>query len=107
MNAPVAETLKVIGSSSAMVSAGPMPGSTPIAVPRKQPSSAQPRLASVSALAKPRPRPASASMSEDALQDAGPDVHAQDAVEAEVGEESHGEADREVADRKRVGEGKS
>src|SRR3712207_7693499 len=62
MNAPVAETLKVIGSSSAMVSAGPMPGRTPIAVPRKQPSSAQPRLASVSAPANPVASPCQASM---------------------------------------------
>src|SRR3712207_185847 len=63
MKAPVASTLKVIGSSSAMVSAGPMPGSTPTAVPRKQPSSAQPRLPGVSALEKPRERPAIGSIS--------------------------------------------
>ena len=58
MGTPVALTLKVMGSSSAMVSAGPMPGSTPMAVPRKHPSSAQPRLVAVSALEKPRARPA-------------------------------------------------
>src|SRR3954465_5374027 len=57
MKAPVALTLKVIGNRSAMVSAGPIPGSTPTAVPRKQPSSAQPRLASVSAPAKPDASP--------------------------------------------------
>src|SRR5262245_25235367 len=53
MKAPVADTLKVIGSSSAMVSAGPRPGSTPIAVPTVVPASAHKRLVGVSAVAKP------------------------------------------------------
>src|SRR5262245_34578515 len=53
MKAPVADTLKVIGSSSAMVSAGPRPGSTPIAVPTVVPASAHNRLVGVSAVAKP------------------------------------------------------
>src|SRR3712207_3545096 len=92
MKAPVALTWKVIGSSSAMVSAGPIPGSTPTAVPRKQPSSAQPRLPSVSALKKPRERPATGSMSDhllpqraqdQAFQQARADVDAQHLHEAE------------------------
>ena len=53
MKAPVASTLKVIGSSSAMVSAGPMPGSTPIAVPSSTPSSANIRFVGVSAVPNP------------------------------------------------------
>jgi len=37
MNAGTASSPNVIGSSSEIVSAGPMPGSTPIAVPRNTP----------------------------------------------------------------------
>ena len=44
------------GSSTATVSAGPMPGSTPTAVPSVTPTSAHTRFASVSALAKPTPQ---------------------------------------------------
>src|SRR5262245_17834230 len=44
---------KVIGNSMAMVGIGPMPGSTPISVPSKQPSSAKPRFLSDSAAPKP------------------------------------------------------
>ena len=43
----------VIGSSSATVSAGPMPGSTPTAVPIVTPTSAHSRFAGVSAPPKP------------------------------------------------------
>ena len=49
----VASTLAVIGSSIATAVAGPMPGSTPTAVPMVQPSSAQSRLIGVPAVAKP------------------------------------------------------
>ena len=41
------------GSSSATVSAGPMPGSTPTAVPSVVPASPHSRLAGVSATANP------------------------------------------------------
>src|SRR3972149_5605478 len=44
---------KVIGKSMAMVGIGPMPGSTPISVPRRQPSRAKPTFLSVSAALKP------------------------------------------------------
>ena len=44
---------KVIGSSIAMVGIGPMPGSTPIKVPSRQPISAKPRLLQEAAAAKP------------------------------------------------------
>src|SRR5215510_511113 len=44
---------KVIGSSMAMVGIGPMPGSTPISVPSRQPIRAKPRFLSDSAAPKP------------------------------------------------------
>src|SRR3954470_14536022 len=53
IKAAVGSTLKVIGSSSAMVSAGPRPGSTPIAVPSVVPTRHHIRLVGVNATAKP------------------------------------------------------
>ena len=50
------------GSSRATVIAGPMPGSTPTAVPRITPSAAQARLVGVSAVANPLSRSDSASI---------------------------------------------
>ena len=50
------------GSSRATVSAGPMPGSTPMAVPMVTPSADQSRFQGVSATAKPWPSEASVSM---------------------------------------------
>src|SRR4030095_11732456 len=44
---------KVIGSSIAMVGIGPMPGSTPISVPSRQPISAKPRFLSDTAAPNP------------------------------------------------------
>src|SRR5262245_34537585 len=44
---------KVIGSSMAMVGIGPMPGSTPISVPSRQPMRAKPRFLSETAAPKP------------------------------------------------------
>src|SRR5437868_6142755 len=49
----VMSTLPVIGSSMATATAGPMPGSTPTAVPRAQPTRHQSRFAGVIAAAKP------------------------------------------------------
>ena len=49
----VGSTFSVIGNSIATAVAGPMPGSTPIAVPIVQPSSAHIRLIGVPAVAKP------------------------------------------------------
>src|SRR6266511_1800965 len=63
MKAAVGSTLKVIGSSSAMVSAGPRPGSTPIAVPSVVPTRHQSRFVGVSAIAKPLRSCENASMS--------------------------------------------
>ena len=54
MKAPTGSSkLKVSGSSSAIVSAGPMPGSTPTNVPSSTPSSAYSRLAGSSTVPKP------------------------------------------------------
>ena len=53
MNALTGSRLNVMGSSSATVRAGPMPGSTPTAVPSVTPPKAQARCGQVSALAKP------------------------------------------------------
>lgn len=49
----VTSTLAVMGSSMATATAGPMPGSTPTAVPSAQPTRAHRRLAGVAAVAKP------------------------------------------------------
>src|ERR671927_372260 len=96
MKAPVALTLKVIGSSSATVSAGPMPGSTPTAVPRKQPSSAQPRFCSVSACEKPQHL---------LLQQPGTDVHAQQLDEQEPDRQGQHQRQHQVAQRPARSEG--
>lgn len=53
INAPVGSTLAVMGSSKATVSAGPMPGNTPMAVPSRQPMKPHIRLIGVSAAEKP------------------------------------------------------
>ena len=44
---------KVIGSSMAIVGIGPMPGSTPIRVPSRQPKNAKPRFLRVAAALNP------------------------------------------------------
>ena len=57
MKAPVGSLkLNVSGSSSAIVSAGPMPGSTPTNVPSVTPSAASSRFSGVSAEPKPLTR---------------------------------------------------
>ncbi len=53
MSEPAGSSLKVIGSSSATVSAGPMPGSTPTAVPSSTPISANSRFIGCSATVRP------------------------------------------------------
>src|SRR5262245_13330357 len=62
MKAPVGFIWVVTGSSSAIVRAGPMPGKTPIAVPRTEPTNAHRRFSGVSATAKPWARAASVVM---------------------------------------------
>src|SRR5919108_5731596 len=56
MRAPTGLRLNVIGSSMAIVATGPMPGSTPISVPSRQPISAKNRLIGVTATPKPMMR---------------------------------------------------
>src|SRR3954469_9221486 len=62
----VMSTLAVIGSSMATATAGPMPGSTPTAVPSTQPTKAHSRLIGLIAVAKPCRREAKMSMSDPA-----------------------------------------
>src|SRR6476469_1333376 len=49
----VTATLAVMGSNMATATAGPMPGSTPTAVPSTQPTKAHNKFAGVMAVAKP------------------------------------------------------
>src|SRR5262245_62428930 len=108
IKAEVGSTLKVIGSRSAMVSAGPSPGSTPIAVPSVVPTRHHSRFIGVSATAKPLRSCENASMSaalpldaEDALDrildDARADIDAERLGEAEISHEGEGRADQAVA----------
>src|SRR5882724_9663694 len=107
MKAAVGSTLKVIGRSSAMVSAGPRPGSTPIAVPSVVPTRHHIRLTGVSATAKPLRSWAKASMSrplskaegalDRGLDDAGADIDAERLGEAEIGHQCERRADSGVA----------
>ena len=53
MKAAVGDIVTVTGRSKVMVSAGPIPGRTPIAVPSAQPVSAQSRFIGCNATAKP------------------------------------------------------
>ena len=53
INAGVGGRLNVIGSSIAIVATGPMPGSTPISVPRKQPTKQYHKFCQCSATEKP------------------------------------------------------
>src|SRR4029077_6550889 len=101
-------TLKVIGSRSAMVSAGPSPGRTPIAVPSVVPTRHHRRFIGVSATAKALRSCENASMSaalpldaEDALDrvldDARPDIDAQRLGGAEISDEREDGGDHDVA----------
>src|SRR6185436_4313578 len=70
MIAPVASSEKVSGSSSATVIAGPIPGSTPTAVPSSTPITAYIRFIGVAASAKPCSSQLKLSMSENPVQNA-------------------------------------
>ena len=67
ISAETGGTLKVIGSSIAIVASGPMPGSTPISVPRKHPMKQNQRFCSDSATLKPRIRLLKSSMRQSPL----------------------------------------
>ena len=78
--------LGVIGSSSAMVSAGPMPGRMPIAVPSVMPSRHHMRLIGVIAVAKPSSREERTSMAQSNPREyAGRQLQAEPVGEAEIG----------------------
>src|SRR5258708_27115715 len=106
MNAAVGSTLKVIGKSSAMVSAGPRPGRTPIAVPSVVPTRHHRRFIGASATAKPLRSCEKASISaalhadqpfDRGLEQAGTDIDAERRGEAEIGDERESRADQAVA----------
>src|SRR3954468_5308600 len=105
IKAEAGSTLKVIGSSSAIVSAGPRPGRTPIAVPSVVPTRHHIRLVGVSATAKPFISWAKASISaachaEEAVQEilhqAGADIDAERLGKPEIRNEREGAADQRV-----------
>src|SRR4051812_39529905 len=107
IKAAVGSTLKVMGRSSAIVNAGPRPGSTPIAVPSVVPTRHHIRLVGVSATAKPFISCAKASISfarhaeqtfQEILDQAGADIDPQRLGKAEIGQERKGGADQRVAD---------
>src|SRR5262245_52551961 len=102
MNAAVGSTLKVIGNSKAMVSAGPSPGRTPMAVPSVVPTRHHRRFIGVSATAKPLRSCWKASMStaldadhpfDRALDQTGTDIDAERRGEAKIGDKGEGRAD--------------
>src|SRR5215813_9987814 len=64
MMPPAGSILKVSGSSSAMVAAGPRPGMMPTMVPSRQPTKHQMTLPGCSATANPCRRPEAISISE-------------------------------------------
>src|SRR3954451_3946211 len=87
----VMSTLAVIGSSMATATAGPMPGSTPTAVPSTQPTKAHSRLIGLIAVAKPCRREAKMSMSDPAGAGQAGEIDRQELGEGPV----HRRGDRE------------
>src|ERR1700754_2839167 len=99
MNAPTGSSkLNVIGSSSATVSAGPIPGSTPTSVPSVTPAAASSRFWRVRTSVKPSSRLAAKTSTSDAP-GPGRELHVQPLAEREAGDDAEREADDEVADR--------
>src|SRR5258705_6012447 len=87
-----------MGSSSATVIAGPMPGSTPTAVPSSTPITAYSRFIGVAASAKPWSSQLKLSMSENSVQNACGQRDPESGVEGvEADQRQHG-ADGDVAD---------
>src|SRR5262245_66359981 len=87
---PTGSSLKVSGSSMAMVAMGPMPGSTPISVPTMAPMKANPRLIGVSATENPTARLWKSSMT----LPLGPDGNRQAEPDDEDRPREHDENDR-------------
>src|SRR5262245_769 len=99
MNALIGSRLKVTGSSTATVSAGPMPGSTPIAVPSVVPTSAHPRLCSANAPANPLRKASRVSSTglEQPLERSGRKGELEKASEEDVGHDRHAEREPRVS----------
>src|SRR5262245_61465437 len=107
MKAEVGSTLNVIGRRSAMVSAGPSPGSTPMAVPNVVPTRHQSRFCGVSATAKPFASWERTSMSaprlepeqavERVFENAGADIDAERLGKAEIGDQRKRRTDASIA----------
>src|SRR5258707_13417983 len=102
MNAAVGSTFNVIGNSSAIVSAGPSPGRTPMAVPKVVPTRHHRRFIGVSATANPFSSCGKASMSaalgsdhslDRALEETRADIDAERRGETEIGDERESCAD--------------
>src|SRR5688572_18082227 len=95
---PAGSSLKVIGRSRATVSAGPMPGRTPTAVPRRTPMSANIRFAGWMATARPPAREVKASMaaSEQAFERPCRQRQGQELGEEHVDDEGDHRADDEI-----------
>src|SRR5712692_3045236 len=107
ISAPTGSKLKVIGRSMVIVAMGPMPGSTPMSVPTRQPMKARPTFCSESAVENPSARFARRSVigsaSED--QDPGDDQDGDGQVEHVPGEADgqRGHHDREEDELLRAG----
>src|ERR1700755_788534 len=87
-----------MGRSSATVMAGPIPGSTPTAVPRSTPITAYSRFIGVAASAKPWSSQLKLSISENSIQNACGQRDPESGVEGiETDQRQHG-ADDDVAD---------
>src|SRR4029453_470013 len=82
MKALVASIPYVSGSSRATAMAGPMPGRTPTAVPKRTPTKANSRFMGVAAVAKPCKSMLKVSISEPPRQETSRKVDAQAEVEA-------------------------
>src|SRR3954449_8050508 len=96
MNAPVGSSPYVTGSRSATAIAGPMPGSTPMAVPSSTPTAAHSRLTGVRAVPKPSIRELKAFMSQHSHQRATGQRYSEQVVEDGVGGEGENGRDERV-----------
>src|SRR5262245_58274329 len=94
MSAPSGGAPYVTGSSMAMVATGPIPGSTPMAVPSSTPIRQKPRLMGVRAAPKPVTRWARRSISTRPDRDPDRDRLAQQIHEQRDGEAAHGQRQR-------------
>src|SRR5918993_2229432 len=105
---PAGSSLNVIGSSRATVSAGPMPGSTPTAVPRRTPMRANIKFAGWMATARPPAREVKASMaaSEQAFERPCRQGQGQELGEENVDDEGDHSTDDEIGDESPAPEGR-